>query len=464
MWKLLRALIVEDSEDDALLLVRKLEEADHEVQFERVETPEDMKMALERQEWDIVFCDYKMPRFSAPDALDAFKEKKVDIPFIVVSGTVGEDLAVETMRAGANDYIMKDNLLRLVADVRRELREAEARRAGEHAVQALHKTEEQLRTVVTNMPVMLDALDENGHVIVWNKECERVTGFKAAEVLGNPQAMEVLYPDRQSFRQIMAGREDRRNDWTNLELDLTRKDGAKRTVAWSNVSNRFPIPGWASWAVGVDVTERKRAERELQESLARLARILEETVASLAQAVEHRDPYTAGHQKRVSQLACAIAGEMGIDGEHLTGLRLAASIHDVGKLYVPAEILALPRKLNEHEYSMIQRHPVAGHDILKGVEFPWPVADIVLQHHERMDGSGYPGGLFEDDILIEARIIGVADVVEAMASHRPYRPARGIRAALAEIEAGSGTSYDPQVVDACLTLFRERDFQLETMN
>ena len=154
---------------------------------------------------------------------------------------------------------------------------------------------------------------------------------------------------------------------------------------------------------------------------------------------------------------------MGIDGQRLTGLRLAASIHDVGKLYVPAEILSLPRKLNEHEYSMIRRHPSAGRDILKGVEFPWPVADVVLQHHERMDGSGYPTGITDDDILIEARIIGVADVVEAMASHRPYRPARGIRAALSEVETGSGMSYDSQVVDACLTLFREKDFQLETM-
>jgi PAS domain S-box-containing protein len=181
---------------------------------------------------------------------------------------------------------------------------------------------------------------------------------------------------------------------------------------------------------------------------------LEQTVRAIANTVEIRDPFTAGHQERVAQLAEAIAHELGLSEHQIRGLSLAAFVHDVGKVRVPADILNKPRALNYHEMRLVQTHSEAGHDILKDVQFPWPIAEFVLQHHERLDGSGYPRGLMGDEILLEARIIAVADVVEAMCSHRPYRPALGIDAALAEIEASAGTRYDGVVVDACLRLFR----------
>ena len=210
-----------------------------------------------------------------------------------------------------------------------------------------------------------------------------------------------------------------------------------------------------------DITARKRAEEELRQSYVRLERTLEGTVHALVAAIEMRDPYTAGHQRRVTQLACAIAKEMGLDGEQIEGIRMAGLIHDIGKINVPAEILSKPSPLTELEYGLIKMHPQIGHDVLKTIEFPWPVAQIVLQHHERMDGSGYPQGLSGEEIILEARILSVADVVEAMASHRPYRAPRGIDEALEEISRNRGVLYDPEVVDACLKLFSEMRFKLE---
>jgi len=213
-------------------------------------------------------------------------------------------------------------------------------------------------------------------------------------------------------------------------------------------------------------TLRTRAERDrIAHAHAHHAQILqkslEQSIEVVAGTVEARDPYTAGHQRRVCELAVAIAREMGLPEEKIHGIQLAATIHDLGKIRVPAEILAKPGKLTDVEFMLIKVHPQAGYDILKDVDFPWPIADIVLQHHERMDGSGYPQGLKGGQTLLESRIMAVADVVEAMASHRPYRAALGIEAALKEIERGRGSAYDAAVADACRKLFREGRFAFQ---
>jgi HD-GYP domain-containing protein (c-di-GMP phosphodiesterase class II) len=187
---------------------------------------------------------------------------------------------------------------------------------------------------------------------------------------------------------------------------------------------------------------------------------MDSTVRSLASVVEVRDPYTAGHQRRVASLAVEIGKLMGLGDDQLRGLNLGAEIHDIGKINVPAEILAKPGKLSAEEFELIKAHPAAGAEILKGVEFPWPVAEMIHQHHERLDGSGYPRGLKGDQIIQEARIIAVADVVEAMSSHRPYRAAKGLDLALDEIVKGRGRLYGADVVDACVKLFLERGFRI----
>jgi putative nucleotidyltransferase with HDIG domain len=184
-------------------------------------------------------------------------------------------------------------------------------------------------------------------------------------------------------------------------------------------------------------------------------------INALALTVEQRDPYTAGHQQRVSKLACAIAGEMGIPADQIEGIRMAGIVHDIGKMHIPVEILSRPGKLTKDEFNIVRSHAQVGYDILKGIDFPWPIAGIVHQHHELIDGSGYPMGPHNGDILLEARILCVADVVEATSSHRPYRPALGMDAALEGICKSKGICYDSDVVDACLKVIKEKGFEFD---
>jgi HD-GYP domain-containing protein (c-di-GMP phosphodiesterase class II) len=209
-----------------------------------------------------------------------------------------------------------------------------------------------------------------------------------------------------------------------------------------------------------DITGRRQAEERAKQYLVQIEKAMFGTIDAVTAMVDLRDPYTSGHQRRVGELAGAIGAEMGLGEDEVKGLRVTGRIHDVGKISVPAEILSKPGKLTPLEFEIIKSHAQQGYDILKSVEFPWPVAETVLQHHERLDGSGYPRGLKGEDISLPARIIAVADTIEAMATHRPYRPSLGIEPALKEIEAQSGTRYDAAVVAACLNLFRRKGYVL----
>ena len=235
------------------------------------------------------------------------------------------------------------------------------------------------------------------------------------------------------------------------EESLILKDGKKIWFQTTKISLDSPDMPDVLLGVSVDITALKNSFYRLQE-------LMEETVNGLISAVEKRDPYTAGHQRRVSLLSNAIAEKMELEKSRADGLRIAAIVHDIGKINVPAEILSKPGKLTNAEFELIKTHPQAGYEILSTINFPWPVADIVLQHQERINGSGYPNGLKGNNILIEARIISVADVVEAIASHRPYRPSLGIDFALKEIESKKGILFDEKVVDACLDLFKNNEF------
>ena len=207
--------------------------------------------------------------------------------------------------------------------------------------------------------------------------------------------------------------------------------------------------------------EGNQTAQKLEKSLEKMQRSLMQAVTALGTALDIKDPYTAGHQKKVSRLAVAIAEEMGLSKDQIEGISVAGNLHDIGKINVPSEILSKPGKLSDLEFAMIKTHCQAGFEIIKKIEFPWPVAEILLQHHERIDGSGYPRGLIGDELLLETRIMAVADVVAAMASHRPYRPALGIGTALEEIALNRGILYDPEVVDACLKVFWEKGFKLK---
>ena len=240
----------------------------------------------------------------------------------------------------------------------------------------------------------------------------------------------------QAFRWI-----DRRAGVRHILLNAMPSALEDGVVAWDGAAQ--------------DITERERLEAERKRSMAQLENSMEETVQAIATTIEMRDPYTAGHQRRVAALARRIAERMGLPREEIHGIFLAATIHDIGKIHIPAEILTFPGKLGEVEYTLIKAHVQAGYDILKNIEFPWPLAQMVYQHHEHLDGSGYPRGLKGDEIMLAGRILCVADVVESMASYRPYRPGLGKRKALAEVRKHRGRLYDAKVVDVCLGLFRE---------
>ncbi len=326
----------------------------------------------------------------------------------------------------------------------------------ERGVQALMESEEKYR-VLAEASLTGIFIQQEGRYVFANERFARMHGYKLEEVLGR-NYLELIYPqDRERVAQIVARRLGGKGAPQEYEVRRLTKDGE---ILWCRMmAVRIQYRGKpAIMGNIIDISDLKRLEVELRGSLEKLERTLEGAIKAFASAVEKRDPYTAGHQKRVALLARAIGQEMGLPESQVEGIHLAGLVHDVGKISIPSEILSRPGRLNPTEFGIIKAHPQVGYEILKEIEFPWPVAEIVLQHHERLDGSGYPQGLSDGEILLEARIIAVADVVEAMASHRPYRPALGIDKALEEIQRGKGTLYDPPVVDVCVELFKVRGF------
>jgi len=319
----------------------------------------------------------------------------------------------------------------------------------------LREREEWLATVLKSIGDGVIATDDQGKVSFMNPLAERLSGWSQSELLHRPLTEILPLPE------VDGGRLSGVSTPANEGL-LTAKNGEtipiEQTVS-PIAGPRKERPGHV--LIFRDITQRKRTEAELKQSWVRLQKALAGTIKAMALTIEIRDPYTAGHQRRVSTLSCAIAAKMGLSTDRIEGLHMAGDIHDLGKISVPAEILSKPGQLSEIEFSIIRAHAQVGYDILKSIEFPWPLATIVYQHHERMDGSGYPNKLRNGDILLEARILCVADVVEAMSSHRPYRPSHGVEKALAEIMANRGRLYDTGAVDACMELFRNEDFAFD---
>jgi PAS domain S-box-containing protein len=337
------------------------------------------------------------------------------------------------------------------------------------AEDALRESEEKYRLIAENTADLIVVTDMNLRFTYISPSIMRTHGFTVEEAMNmtldqllTPESLQNLLTVFEEEMKLEATGTADPKRISRLEVEGYKKDGS---IIWMEISvsnqrdkENKPI---GILAVNRDITERKMAEKELKQTLESLRKAVGATIQTMVSAVEMRDPYTAGHQLRTANLACAIATEIGLPQEKIDGIRMAGSIHDIGKLSVPAEILSKPTKLTNIEFSLIKEHSRKGYEMLKDVESSWPLAQIVYQHHERMDGSGYPRNLKGDEILMEARIMAVADVVEAMASHRPYRPALGLDMALAEIQKNKGTHYDNTVVDACLRLFREKGYQLE---
>jgi len=338
------------------------------------------------------------------------------------------------------------------------IRDITDRKAAE---EALRDSEELHRRLVAAIPDMIIRTDLAGNIIFANEVALRLSGSPDVEGLVGRNVFSFVAPgDLEKAARSTKLMFEKKIGPQEIGLVFKGKPAVRFEVDGAVLRNQDGTPYGVVYLCR-DITERKLAEENMRLSLVKLRTTLKASIDSLASAIEMRDPYTAGHQERVTRLARAIAKEMNLADERVEAIEIAGVIHDIGKLYVPAEILSKPTKLSDLEYSMIKMHSQVGYTILSKIDFPWPIAQIVHQHHEAINGSGYPQGLSGKDILLEAKILCVADVVEAMSSHRPYRPALGIQAALAEISQKQGILYDREVVDACLKLFRDKNFKFE---
>ncbi len=388
-------------------------------------------------------------------ALDSGFYAVIALP-LVSQGDVFGVICIFAGESDAFDAAEIELLQEMAGDLSFGIHTLRSRTKRVQAETALQKTEELYQELYENAPsAYLSVSGAGGKLIQFNRALCDILGYTREELSG--VTISELYADTEYglpkatkiFSELASGKGVRDD-----ELQMRHADGHSVWVSIS-IDPLFDDAGniVESRSTLIDISDRKHAEEERGHFAEQLQRSLLQTIRAIALTIEKRDPYTSGHQERVSDLAVKIGQELGLDDDRLEGIKLGALIHDIGKISIPAEILSRPGVLGPEMYSIIKTHPASGYEIIRGIEFPWPLADMVLQHHERMNGSGYPNGLKGDEILFEARILAVADVVEAMASHRPYRAGLGMDSAMKEIEIGRGSLYDAQVVDACLKIF-----------
>jgi len=347
----------------------------------------------------------------------------------------------------------------LVDDIAFGLHKIEMEEQRKKAEEAVSIAVEKYRALVENINDVLLLLDTQGNITYVSPVVEQLSKYKVSDLIGKPFTS-LIYPDDlpdllDRFNSLMDG------ELKPWEFRVVDKDGRVIFVRTSSRPLYEDGQVMGITTLMTDITEGKLSEEKLLKSHESLKKTLNDAINTMVKIVEIRDPYTAGHQQRVADLATAIAGEMKLEDTRIDQLKTAAMIHDIGKMYIPSDILSKPGRLSDIEFNLIKTHAQGGYDIVKGMDFPCVVAQTILQHHERLDGSGYPNQLKGEYLLLEAKILAVADVVEAMASHRPYRPALGIDKALEEISKNRGRLYDPCVVDICLDIFKKKDFELE---
>ncbi|MHB8908863.1 MAG: HD domain-containing phosphohydrolase [Syntrophales bacterium] len=326
----------------------------------------------------------------------------------------------------------------------------------------LREREKRFRILAESAPDIIFTLDTEGMLMYVNPAWERILNHRQEEVVGKYLTEFVQEQDLHFLSQLVKRVKDNKETLMDILLTILSSSGVEHNFSF-NCAPNIDVDGRVDSIVGIfkDVTDLKRSQIELKKSYEKLQLAMSSTISVISLIGESRDPYTAGHQRKVAELATAIANEMGLTEERIKTIHIASLIHDIGKINVPGEILSKPGKLNAGEFALIKNHPETGYNILNKVDFPQPISQIVYQHHEKMNGTGYPLMLSGDQISLEARIITVADVVEAMSGHRPYRPSLGLETALNEIRVNRGVTYDPQVVDACLCLFSTNRFHFD---
>lgn len=488
-----KALIVDDDVNSLYFLETLLKGYGAEVVVAR-----NGKEALEKAIFDppdIIISDILMPSMDGFTFCRMCKTHSVlkNIPFVFYTATYTDKKDEEfSLQLGADRFLIKpqepDVLIEVITNLLSEREKVSSRPSvlGEEmeffkkynealfrklekkmldlelALQEQKIMDERYRLCFANVADVIIAFDRYGIISFITPSMKRILGYEADDFvgrdifyLGKIFAPECLKEALEDFKAVMRGEILGPKIYQFLDVRGNRKYGE---VNSSLMTAQGQVSGLI--CIARDVTERIETEKKLEEANRNLNRAMKSTIEVIISAVESRDPYTAGHQLRVAHLAQHIALKMGLPPEKVEALHMASLIHDIGKLAIPIDILVKPSKLSELEFQLVQEHVYAGYKIASRIEAPWPLAEIIYQHHERMDGSGYPRHLKKDQICIEARILGVADVVEAMTSHRPYRPAWDLEVALKELELNKGSLYDPDVVEVCLKLFREDGYQL----
>lgn len=403
---------------------------------------------------DIVLMDAVMPKMNGFEACrfmrEAEKDERMATPILMITSLGDFDSVNEGFAAGVSDFIQKPINIDIL---RRRLQLVLKQRDSD---EKLRKSEERFRMMAENAMdcIVMVRLNPFEYEYI-SPVIETITGYTVDEFYSDSRLLSKIIYHRDSEKLTEMINEGI-SEHKLYEIRLMHKKGQLVFVESQVVPVKADKTVVGLQVISRDITQRKKDE--MRRRLESTKKALFETVKALSSTIEIRDPYTSGHQNRVAELAVAIAKEMDLDNPRIDAVQTAALLHDIGKITIPAEYLSKPGDLTDMEFNIIKYHPVVGYEILQPIEFHRPIAQIVYQHHERVDGSGYPLGLSGDDILLEAKIIGVADVVEAMSSHRPYRAALGLDIALEEIESHLGDRYDAEVGRACLQVFEKGDF------
>ena len=486
----MKILIVDDEEIVCKQLKREIRKEGFKVEYRisPLSVLEDLKRAKRDGEpYNLLFLNIRMPEMDGFELLEKIKKARLNLNVIIITGYGDEEKAIKAIRLGALDYLNKPISLKelhiAIFRVKQKI-EREEKKSFKHCVLVVDDEEDlcdrikhelnkegYLTTVAYDGNKGLDYFKNNRvDIVIADLKMPEMSGLEmlehCREITDNFISIIITGHGEQetSIKALRMGVFDYLKKPISLEELIVSVDKGidllllQRGLSARNRELEIETAIKKQYANNLEKIVEERT-KELQQSYKKLQKTMEGTINTVAKIVETRDPYTAGHQLKVSKLATAIAQEMKLPQDKIEGIRITSLIHDIGKISIPAEILSKPTKLSKMEYSLIKDHSQIGYDILKSIEFPWPVAMIILQHHERINGSGYPQGLKGDEILLEAKIIGLADVIEAISSHRPYRPALGIDKALKEISLNKGILYDPEVVDTCLKLFRKKKFK-----
>ncbi|MFP4481449.1 MAG: HD domain-containing phosphohydrolase [Thermovirgaceae bacterium] len=470
----MKVLYVEDDLRDTDLVVRAMAKRAPHIGIDNVTSIEEARKRLEgTRQYDLVLADLHLPDGTGLDLLREIRTREIPIAVVILTGHGDEETVVSVIKAGADDYLPKrpgftDLLPQTLEDAFNRFDIVRALRVrplrvlyAEHDTADIDLTSRHIKNFARHIKLEIAASGKEA--------LERLPASKEEPCPWDVFLLDYRLPGENSFDVLKTIRIERQLDLPvilvtgqgdeDIAAQAMRLGAADYIVKNSNYLHRLPAlieSAYSSASI-------KREKAALKESEKRYRELFEGMLLSLGKLTEVRDPYTSGHQQRVADLATAIAGKMELEPDRIEGINAAGILHDIGKLTIPAEILTKPATLNELEYRLVKLHPQTGYDILKEIKFPWPLPEMVLQHHERLDGSGYPQGLSGEDIMLEARILAVADVFEAMSSFRPYRAALGMAEALDEIQSGSGILYDEKVVAACVELI-EDGFDLDKMN